>query len=382
MFGTQRWTTVAPVVLALLVGGVAEAGDSQNSKKCCSDRKLACKHAPVPSDLSLCGQDIAADPNHVRFAVIGDYGEGKSPCEAQVAKMIEGWDKKQRLNFIMTVGDNNYDEGAEDTIQRNIGSIWGSYVQERRFYPALGNHDWETTKKGCPYAWGTPYPYLDYFSYLAPLSPASDPPVQGRYYQASPHPLVDLFALDSDYREQDGTCCDSKQAAWLKGALGASKAPWKLVFFHHPPYSTAKVDLPGVWMRWPYKDWCATAVLSGHEHVYERLNIDNIPYFVNGLGGHPWLYEINACKPEPGSQARYNGAHGAMLVVANAKQMEFCLYSVKSAKPIDKFRQDLPPAGCTPPAGGCTPTPDLASYCKMQPPDEEPDDPACPAGSY
>lgn len=38
-------------------------------------------------------------------------------------------------------------------------------------------------------------------------------------------------------------------------------------------------------MRWPFKEWGATAVMSGHAHVYERLEVDNLTYFVNGIGG-------------------------------------------------------------------------------------------------
>jgi hypothetical protein len=352
----------------------ATATKKKNS--CCGYRKLSCTEKVVTSNLALCGEGITSDPNHVRFAVIGDYGDG-SRCERQVKTMIDAWDKARRLNFIMTVGDNNYEEGKASTLKPNVINFYGKYVKERRFYPALGNHDWYTVKEGSPYKYGTPSVYLNYFSYLASLSPNSDPPVQGRYYKASPHPLLDIFSLDSDFREQDGTCCNSKQASWLKESLANSKAPWKMVFFHHPPYTTARVDAPGYWMRWPYKDWCATSVMSGHEHVYERLSIDGIPYFVNGLGGNEYLYNIEQCTPEPGSQARYNGAHGALLVVANAKQMEFCLYSVNSAEPIDRIRQDLPATECVQATTACTAPQEAEAYCAQQPPAEEPDEPEC-----
>ena len=38
-------------------------------------------------------------------------------------------------------------------------------------------------------------------------------------------------------------------------------------------------------MQWPFKDWGADAVLTGHDHIYERLLVNGIPYFVNGIGG-------------------------------------------------------------------------------------------------
>ena len=88
---------------------------------------------------------------------------------------------------------------------------------------------------------------------------------------------------------------------------------------HHPPYSSA---LHGSikWMRWPFRDWGATAVLAGHDHVYERLIIDNFPYFINGLGGtsrYQFIFEI------PGSQVRYKDKHGAIIIDANSNLITF-----------------------------------------------------------
>lgn len=40
-------------------------------------------------------------------------------------------------------------------------------------------------------------------------------------------------------------------------------------------------------MQWPFEAWGAHAVLSGHDHSYERLHAPNanggFPFFVNGL---------------------------------------------------------------------------------------------------
>jgi hypothetical protein len=40
-------------------------------------------------------------------------------------------------------------------------------------------------------------------------------------------------------------------------------------------------------MQWPFEEWGATAVLSGHDHCYERFAAgqSRFPYFVNGMGG-------------------------------------------------------------------------------------------------
>ena len=37
-------------------------------------------------------------------------------------------------------------------------------------------------------------------------------------------------------------------------------------------------------MAWPFANGCDRRVLR-HDHDYERLSADGIPYFVDGLGG-------------------------------------------------------------------------------------------------
>ena len=45
-------------------------------------------------------------------------------------------------------------------------------------------------------------------------------------------------------------------------------------------------------MKWPFKEWGASIVLSGHEHTLERLVIDDLTYIVNGLGGKNLIEKI------------------------------------------------------------------------------------------
>ena len=56
--------------------------------------------------------------------------------------------------------------------------------------------------------------------------------------------------------------------------LAASTAPWKIVYMHHPPYSSSQHgSTPG--MQWPFENWGASLVLTGHDHTYERILRDD-----------------------------------------------------------------------------------------------------------
>jgi len=71
-------------------------------------------------------------------------------------------------------------------------------------------------------------------------------------------------------------------------------------------------------MRWPFQEWGASVVLTGHEHVYERLGVGTsggpgtFPYIINGLGGHSWVYDIHTCDPDPRSKVCSCGADLAL----------------------------------------------------------------------
>ncbi|MBZ0160042.1 MAG: fibronectin type III domain-containing protein [bacterium] len=89
---------------------------------------------------------------------------------------------------------------------------------------------------------------------------------------------------------------------------------------HHPPYSSGSTHGSSTWMQWPYQSWGASVVLAGHDHDYERIIQGEFPYFVNGLGGRS-IYSFGT--PVSGSQVRYNGDYGAMLVDADEAGITF-----------------------------------------------------------
>ena len=92
-------------------------------------------------------------------------------------------------------------------------------------------------------------------------------------------------------------------------------------------------------MRQPFGEWGADLVLSGHQHVYERLEVNNLTYIINGMGGHHWLYEIENCRVQaPGSQVRYNKAHGVMIGAVSKSRLGACFFSVEDGGTlVDSF---------------------------------------------
>lgn len=277
---------------------------------------------PAPYRVSL------TQPAATHFAVIGDFGKA-GVGEGQVATLVQSW----KPDFIITTGDNNYPAGAAETLDDNVGQYYHDYIEfdatyrgrykdqgslTNRFFPALGNHDWHNVVGVRP--------YLDYFKL----------PGNERYYQFSAGP-VDFFALDSDEHEPDGNTANSVQATWLRAALKASTAAWKIVYMHHPPYSSGQHG-SNAWMHWPFATWGASLVLSGHDHDYEHIAIDHMTYLVCGLGGAEIdTFAAPPHVPQSNMDVGYDKQLGAMDVRATADEMHLRFVTIDGEE-IDSFR--------------------------------------------
>jgi glucose/arabinose dehydrogenase len=249
-------------------------------------------------------------PSSVIFGVLGDYGMDNE-AEAQVASLLLSW----QPDLILTTGDNNYPYGSASTIDQNIGKYFHSFISPylgeygqgarvNRYFPTIGNHDWITDAG---------QPYLDYFSL----------PGNERYYDFVWGP-VHFFAVNNESNEPDGVHNTSIQGQWLKESLAASETPWQVVYMHYPAYSSGYHGSTS-WAQWPFAEWGADAVLAGHDHTYERLIVDGIPYFVVGLGGAA-IYEFVNILPQ--SVMRYNRSFGALWAWASETQLAFRFFTM------------------------------------------------------
>jgi tartrate-resistant acid phosphatase type 5 len=265
----------------------------------------------------------------LRFAIIGDFGSGDNN-ERDVADLVKSWNPE----FIITTGDNNYPDGEAATIDRNIGQFYHSFIypymgtygpgaSTNRFFPSVGNHDWDN-RTGAPLQ-----PYLDYFTL----------PGNERYYDFVWGP-VHFFSLDSDSREPHGITSTSTQAQWLQSRLASSTAQWKIVYLHHPPYSSRTSWAK---LQWPYQQWGADMVLAGHAHVYERIILNGFPYITNGLGGDSTGSFSSAAA---GSVARFGSNYGAMLATLSSTSITF-QFITRNGQVIDTYTMGpdaVPPA--------------------------------------
>ncbi|NNE00323.1 MAG: DUF4347 domain-containing protein [Pirellulaceae bacterium] len=254
--------------------------------------------------------DLRLDPSDdsITFAAFGDYGTefGGTP---QVAALVD----QLGPDIIVTLGDARYynesyaDIHAGYSAYLNGTSDGAGESDINRFFPAAGNHDY-TDDNGIS-------DYLDYFALPGDGVPTASNTGSELTYDFLWGP-VHFFVLDSQAFLNDPTSA-ADQTTWLQTEMQASTAAWQVVMVHHSPYSSGNVG-PSPALRLPYADWGADLVLSGHDHGYERLDLDGISYVVSGLGGES-IFGFQT--PVPGSVVRYAGNYGLNMFTATQSQI-------------------------------------------------------------
>ena len=223
-------------------------------------------------DLQHVGLGSLTLPNRatsVKFAVIGDSGRG-TPPQHEIAAQMTAYRAEFPFAFVLMLGDNIYEGPAtRDDYRLKFEEPYRRLLDQGvKFYASLGNHD-------------------DPREIVYPLFNMDGE----RYYSfAPPEDLLTKIATRVEFFAIDSTHLDRTQLRWLDERLGKSTAAWKVCFFHHPLYTSGR-----------YRTWSrgfrlilepvllahgVDAVFSGHEHFYQRAELQSgIQYFVSGGAG-------------------------------------------------------------------------------------------------
>jgi 3',5'-cyclic AMP phosphodiesterase CpdA len=162
--------------------------------------------------------------------------------------------------MVIMLGDNIYGgQSPRDFVDKFENPYKPLLDAGVKFYAALGNHDSQTSR----------------FYKLWNMN--------GERYYAYSRKNVKFFVLDSDYM-------DPKQLQWIDNELKNARDDWKIVYFHHPLYSSGGTHGSEVELRVTleplFVKYGVNVVYSGHDHIYERVKPQKgIYYFVSGSGG-------------------------------------------------------------------------------------------------
>jgi predicted MPP superfamily phosphohydrolase len=212
---------------------------------------------PAPVDASVAFAAAVEQPT-LKFAILGDTGTGGKP-QYEVARRLAEAHATFPFEFVILLGDNMYGGESASDFKNKFEKPYDALLQKGvKFYASLGNHD--RPERAIAYK---------------PFNMGGK-----RYYTFRPMPGIRFFALDSNYM-------DRAQIEWLESELKSSGSEWKILFFHHPLYSSGEKHGSSIELRKVLEPLLirhgADVVFAGHEHFYERLKPQNgIEYFILG----------------------------------------------------------------------------------------------------
>jgi hypothetical protein len=210
-------------------------------------------HVATAQQLTLPNQK-----DSVHFAVIGDTGTGGTD-QKHIAQRLTAMRNTFPFDIVLMMGDNLYGNENPRDYETKFAEPYKALLDAKvKFYAALGNHDDANQAMYKPFN------------------------MNGEKYYTfkPPNGSVRFFALDSNYMDQ-------KQVAWLEKELAASQSDWKIMFFHHPLYSSGASHGSDTTLRDQleplFLKYGVDAVFAGHEHFYERIKPQKgIYYFISG----------------------------------------------------------------------------------------------------
>jgi len=230
-----------------------------------------------------------------RFAVIGDTGTG-SKQQYQLGEVMARSREQFPFEFVLMLGDNMYGGETPVDFDKKFADVYKPLLAAKvKFYATLGNHDLPLQAN-----------YVNFN-------------MDGKEYYRFKKGNVSFYSLNSNYM-------DARQIKWLETDLAADTSQWKVCFFHHPLYSSAKAHGSDKQLREVvepiFLKYGVNVVLSGHDHVYERIKPQKgIYYFVSGAAGKLRTGDVK--KNSPLTEKAFDKDMHFMLIEISGDQLYF-----------------------------------------------------------
>jgi hypothetical protein len=265
----------------------------------------ACSGSPTRPSPPGGGGNGGLAPRGLTATVLatGDIGQCGRAEVAQVAGLVASLQGE-----LLLAGDLAYFQGTAENFRDCFNPTWGGF--RSRWHAVPGNHEYESPGAA---------PYFTYFG------DAAGPAGLG-YYALTAGDWV-ILMLNSNVPATRG----SPQWEFARRELERQATPCTLAVWHHPLFSSGPNGSNGAMSdMWALLESNrAEAVVSGHDHLYERFArqtstgvadpVNGIRQFTAGTGGAELTSFIRAL---PNSEERIR-SHGVLRLTLRPAQLDW-----------------------------------------------------------
>jgi len=232
--------------------------------------------------------------NPLRYFVIGDWGSVAETshkyekAQKAVAAQMAIYAQKYQPSFVISVGDNFYEEGVQSTSDVRWASdfvdMYTDDFLQVPWYITLGNHDYmgivdaQLKYKQDP-RWQLPDRNYTIVKNI-------DPSTTVTFIFLDTSPFIQRYYANPETKEQGIQLASqhySDQLVWLRAELAkASKKPnnWVIITGHH---DHTEIDIK-TYLAPLFEEHGVQAYFCGHRHVLEYHRHSTVDYIVSGAG--------------------------------------------------------------------------------------------------
>ncbi len=207
----------------------------------------------------------------LRFWVQGDPGyfnDGARAVRDAMRRWVAAHPRGERPPFDLwlTTGDNAYSSGRDRDYQKALFDAYPELLRNIPYLPVYGNHDARRLA------------FYRLFTFPEAGEAGGEPSGSPHYFSFD-YGNIHFIVLDSQDSDRSA---EGAMKEWLRRDLAATRQTWRIVLFHHPPYTRATHDSDSrtdslgrmTQMRENFlpllEEHGVDLVLSGHSHIYER----------------------------------------------------------------------------------------------------------------
>lgn len=244
----------------------------------------------LPASLLAASAPEPKPAGGLNFLIFGDWGRKGEADQVEVAAQMAKAAKELGAQFIISVGDNFYENGVASVTdsqwQTSFENVYRDPALQIPWQVILGNHDYRGNC-AAQIAYGQTHPRWKMPARYYVRSQPVDAATTADFFYLDTSPMLKSYRLDARMgpaiRAQDVP----KQLVWFKAALAASKAQWKMVIGHHPIYSggehgdTRELVENILPLLQQHK---VQAYFNGHDHDLQHLLAGEVNLFCSGAG--------------------------------------------------------------------------------------------------
>ena len=228
--------------------------------------------------------------SQLNFMVVGDWGRKGRDYQRHVAERMGLVAKADSSRFILSTGDNFYENGVESLEDthwiRSFEDVYVADALQVPWYITLGNHDYKgNVDAQVSYTTESTRWHLPSHYYKKEFMLEDSTQVLFVFLDTIPlsKQLVDFDNMQKEDKDS------AEQLTWLNTTLEQSPADWKIVVGHHPLFSAGEKHRNNNIMigniHHILEQHNVQAYFSGHAHSLQHLKPKgSVEYFISGAG--------------------------------------------------------------------------------------------------